>query len=82
MCWSATCQTDTDRLTGSTGGPIADAEGAFPGIQVFNRRMGAEVAIPADLALARAKLLGRERERAPALPRGEEPVGEAVKGCQ
>jgi S1-C subfamily serine protease len=50
-------QTDTDRLTGSTGGPIADAEGAFAGIQVFNRRMGAEVAIPADLALARAKLL-------------------------
>jgi S1-C subfamily serine protease len=50
-------QTDADRLTGSTGGPLADAEGAFAGIQVFNRRMGAEVAIPADLALARARLL-------------------------
>jgi serine protease Do len=50
-------QTDSDRLTGSTGGPVADAEGAFAGIQVFNRRMGAEVAIPADLALARARLL-------------------------
>jgi serine protease Do len=34
-----------------------DAEGAFAGIQVFNRRMGAEVVIPADLALARAKIL-------------------------
>ena len=50
-------QTDSDRLTGSTGGPLADAEGALVGIQVFNRRMGAEVAIPADLALARARLL-------------------------
>ncbi len=50
-------QTDADRLTGSTGGPLADAEGAFAGIQVFNRRMGAEVAVPADLALARARLL-------------------------
>lgn len=50
-------QTDADRLTGSTGGPLADAEGAFAGIQVFNRRMGAEVAIPADLALARARLI-------------------------
>ena len=50
-------QTDDDRMTGSTGGPLADAEGAFAGIQVFNRRMGAEVAIPADLALARARLL-------------------------
>ena len=50
-------QTDSDRMTGSTGGPLADADGAFAGIQVFNRRMGAEVAIPADLALARARLL-------------------------
>jgi len=50
-------QTDSDRLTGSTGGPLADAEGALVGIQVFNRRMGAEIAIPADLALARARLL-------------------------
>jgi S1-C subfamily serine protease len=50
-------QTDADRLTGSTGGPVANAEGALVGVQVFNRRMGAEVAIPADVALARARLL-------------------------
>jgi S1-C subfamily serine protease len=50
-------QTDADRLTGTTGGPLVDADGAFAGIQVFNRRMGAEVNIPADLALARARLL-------------------------
>lgn len=50
-------QTDADRLTGTTGGPLVDAEGAFAGIQVFNRRMGAEVSIPSDLALARARLL-------------------------
>jgi S1-C subfamily serine protease len=50
-------QVDADRLTGSTGGPIANAEGALAGIQVFNRRMGAEVSIPADVAMARAKLL-------------------------
>ncbi len=50
-------QVDADRLTGTTGGPLVDAEGAFAGIQVFNRRMGAEVAIPADLALTRARLL-------------------------
>jgi S1-C subfamily serine protease len=50
-------QTDTDRLSGTTGGPLADAEGALVGIQVFNRRMGAEVAIPTELALARARLL-------------------------
>jgi serine protease Do len=50
-------QTDGDRMQGSTGGPLADAEGGFVGIQVFNRRMGAEVAIPAELALARARLL-------------------------
>ena len=50
-------QLDADRLVGSTGGPIVDAEGAFAGIQVFNRRMGAEVALPADLALARAALI-------------------------
>ncbi|MGA2762061.1 MAG: trypsin-like peptidase domain-containing protein [Spirochaetia bacterium] len=50
-------QTDADRLSGTTGGPLADGEGALAGVQVFNRRMGAEVAIPADLALARARLL-------------------------
>jgi S1-C subfamily serine protease len=50
-------QTDGDRLPGTTGGPVADADGAFAGIQVYNRRMGAEVIIPADLALVRAKLL-------------------------
>jgi S1-C subfamily serine protease len=50
-------QTDTDRLAGTTGGPLVDAEGAFAGIHVFNRRMGAEVCIPADLALARSRLL-------------------------
>ncbi len=50
-------QTDTDRLSGTTGGPLADAEGALAGVQVFNRRMGAEVAIPTELALARATLL-------------------------
>ena len=50
-------QVDGDRLPGTTGGPLVDAEGAFAGIQVLNRRMGAEVAIPSDLALARAKLL-------------------------
>ncbi len=50
-------QTDTDRMTGSTGGPVADAEGTLAGIQVFNRRMGAEVIIPAGLALERARLL-------------------------
>jgi len=50
-------QVDTDRLTGTTGGPLVDADGAFAGIQVFNRRMGAEVAVPADLALNRARLL-------------------------
>jgi S1-C subfamily serine protease len=50
-------QTDADRLTGSTGGPLADAEGSWAGIQVFNRRMGAEVALPAAFALERARLL-------------------------
>ena len=50
-------QIDADRLTGTTGGPLADGEGALAGIQVFNRRMGAEVAIPTDVALARARLL-------------------------
>jgi len=50
-------QVDGDRLPGTTGGPLVDAEGAFAGIQVFNRRMGAEVVIPSDLALARARLL-------------------------
>jgi len=50
-------QLDADRLPGTTGGPVVDADGALAGIQVLNRRMGAEVVIPADLALARAKLL-------------------------
>ena len=50
-------QVDADRLTGSTGGPVANAEGALVGIQVFNRRMGAEIVIPAEVAMARAKLL-------------------------
>jgi S1-C subfamily serine protease len=50
-------QTDSDRLMGTTGGPVVDAEGALVGIQVLNRRMGAEVAIPAALALERAALI-------------------------
>ena len=50
-------QTDTDRLSGTTGGPLVDAEGALVAIQVFNRRMGAEVAIPTELAFSRARLL-------------------------
>ena len=50
-------QVDGDRMPGTTGGPVVDADGALAGIQVFNRRMGVEVAIPSDLALARAKLL-------------------------
>jgi S1-C subfamily serine protease len=50
-------QIDIDRLTGTTGGPLADGDGAFAGIQVLNRRMGAEVAIPAELALKRAALI-------------------------
>ncbi|MGA2975034.1 MAG: trypsin-like peptidase domain-containing protein [Spirochaetia bacterium] len=50
-------QTDAERMQGSTGGPLVDTEGALAGIQVFNRRMAAEVAIPAELALERAKLL-------------------------
>ncbi len=50
-------QLDAERFPGTTGGPIANADGAFSGILVFNRRMGAEVAIPADIALARAKIL-------------------------
>jgi len=50
-------QTDADRLIGTTGGPVVDAEGALVGVQVLNRRMGAEVAIPAALALERAALI-------------------------
>jgi S1-C subfamily serine protease len=50
-------QVDADRMPGTTGGPMVDADGALAGVQVFNRRLGAEVVIPADLALARAKLL-------------------------
>ena len=50
-------QTDADRLIGTTGGPVIDSDGALVGIQVLNRRMGAEVAIPAALALERAALI-------------------------
>ncbi len=50
-------QVDRERLMGTTGGPIVDADGAFAGIQVFNRRMGADLVLPADLALGRAKHL-------------------------
>jgi len=50
-------QVDAPRLTGSTGGPLVDGSGRLVGIQVFNRRMGAEVAVPAALALERAALL-------------------------
>jgi S1-C subfamily serine protease len=50
-------QTDAGRMMGSTGGPLVDADGALAGVQVFNSRMGAEIAIPADLALARARVL-------------------------
>jgi S1-C subfamily serine protease len=82
-------QTDADRLMGSTGGPLANADGALAGILVFNRRMGAEVAIPADLALERARLLEEKgsirrpylgvRSQAVALPKG---AREALKGRQ
>ena len=82
-------QTDDDRMTGSTGGPVVDAEGAFAGIQVFNRRMGAEVVIPADIALARAKLLEEKGSvQRPYLGVKSQPVslsktaGDAVKGRQ
>jgi S1-C subfamily serine protease len=50
-------QLDAPRLAGSTGGPLADGSGKLVGIQVFNRRMGAEVAVPAALAIERAALL-------------------------
>jgi S1-C subfamily serine protease len=50
-------QIAADRMPGSTGGPIADAEGRLAGVQVFNRSMGSEIAVPADLALKRAELL-------------------------
>ncbi len=82
-------QTDADRLTGTTGGPLANADGALAGVLVFNRRMGAEVAVPADLALARAKLLEEKgsvrrpslgvRSQAVALPKGAQ---NAAKGGQ
>jgi S1-C subfamily serine protease len=78
-------QVDAERFPGTTGGPIANADGAFAGILVFNRRMGAEVAIPADIALARAKLLEEKgsvkrpylgvRSQAVALPRGAQETG-------
>jgi serine protease DegQ len=82
-------QVDADRLVGSTGGPIADGDGAFAGIQVFNRRLGAEVAIPAALALERARLLEEKgsiprpylgvRSQAVALPKA---AADALKGRQ
>jgi S1-C subfamily serine protease len=50
-------QTDAPRLPGSTGGPLVDLAGHLVGIHVFNRRMGAEVAVPADLAFDRAAVL-------------------------
>ena len=60
-------------------------DGAFAGILVFNRRMGAEVVIPADIALARAKLLEEKgsvkrpylgvRSQAVKLPRGAQETG-------
>ncbi len=53
-------QTDSERLPGTTGGPLVDAEGALVAIQTFNQRMGSELAIPADLALERAKLLAEK----------------------
>ncbi len=53
-------QVDASRMAGSTGGPLVDGEGRLAGIQVFNRRMGAEVAVPADLALARADMLEKD----------------------
>jgi serine protease DegQ len=76
-------QIDTDRLTGTTGGPLVDAEGAFAGIQVFNRRMGAEVAIPADLALSRARILEKGSIARPYLGvRSQEvPLSEAARAA-
>jgi S1-C subfamily serine protease len=50
-------QTDGDRLPGTTGGPLVDAEGGLAAIQTFTRRMACELAIPADLAMERARLL-------------------------
>ena len=82
-------QTDADRLMGSTGGPLVNAEGALVGVLTFNRRMGAEVVIPADLALERAKLIEEKgslrrpylgvRSQAVALPKG---ARDALKGSQ
>ena len=53
-------QLDAERLPGTTGGPLVDGEGALVGIQTFTRRMGSELAIPADLALERARLLAEK----------------------
>ena len=53
-------QVDAERLPGTTGGPLVDGEGALVAIQTFTRRMGSELAIPADLALERARLLAEK----------------------
>ncbi len=50
-------QISAERMPGSTGGPLADGGGILAGVQVFNKRMGHEIAIPAGLALQRAALL-------------------------
>ena len=50
-------QTGADRMQGSTGGPLVDGQGGLAAIQVFNRRMGSEIAVPAELALKRAVLM-------------------------
>jgi serine protease Do len=82
-------QVDRDRLSGTTGGPVVDSEGGLAGINVFNRRMGAELVLPADFALARAKLLEERGSvkrphlgvRCQAVPLAG-PAREAVKGRQ
>jgi S1-C subfamily serine protease len=82
-------QMDSDRLPGTTGGPLVDAEGALVAIQTFNGRMGGELAIPADLALERARLLAEKgsikkpylgiRSQAVSLPQA---ARDALKGRQ
>jgi S1-C subfamily serine protease len=82
-------QVDADRLPGTTGGPLADADGALSGILVYNRHMGAELVLPADLALERAALIEKTggirrpylgiRSQSAALPK---PARDALKGRQ